>query len=119
MKISPFWPSESQCPGLSMEPRILPVCDVDVHDAPRQCIVGQVLLIVSVSDDPQLVVGRDVHALGSPEMGPLAEELAIGIEDLDAIVLAVADIDILVGIDAHDMGGVELTRVRCRACPIP
>ena len=25
MKISPFWPSESQCPGLSMEPRILPV----------------------------------------------------------------------------------------------
>ena len=43
-------------------------------------------------------------------MDPLPEELAIGIEDLNAVILAVAYIDILVGIDADRMGSVELPR---------
>src|SRR5271157_1448565 len=43
-------------------------------------------------------------------MGPLPEELAVGIENLNAIILAVAYIDILVGIDANRMGSVELSR---------
>src|ERR1035441_3241489 len=68
--------------------------DVDAHDPPRQRVVGQVLLVVPVRDDLQLVFRRDVHPLRGPQMGPLAEELPVGIENLDAVVLAVPDIDI-------------------------
>ena len=89
-----------------------------MHDPPRQCIVGQVLLVVSVSDDPEFVLGRDVHSLGSPEMGPLPEKFAVGIENLNAIILAVADIHILVGIDSHHMGSVELSRSGAALAPL-
>src|ERR1022692_2765697 len=70
--------------------------DVDAHDPPRQRVVGEVLFPVAVGDDPHLVLRRDVHPLGCPQMSPLPQELPVGIENLDAVVLAVADVDILV-----------------------
>src|SRR6185436_19201292 len=59
-------------------------------------------------DHPDFVVGRDKDVLCRAEMGPHAEELAFGCEDLDAIILAVADIDSALGVELHGVGRVEL-----------
>src|SRR5229473_3423165 len=56
----------------------------------------------------QEVVGSDHQAKGMPEF-PLPQEAPAGIEDLDARVLPVTDIDEIT-VNGDGMGGVELSR---------
>src|SRR5262249_10188397 len=60
----------------------------------------------------------DEHVLGAAEVGPLAKELAVRVEDLDTVILAVADVDGAFGIDGHGVGRVELAGALASLAPI-
>src|SRR4029453_5545577 len=102
--------------------------EVDLHYAPRKRVVSNVLDVVAMwddhnlvfggrevdvvamCDDPHLVLGCDEDDLCRPEMFPLLDELAVAVEDLDAVVFAVADIDETFRIDGNGVRRVELPR---------
>ena len=48
---------------------------------------------------------------------PLGQVLALAIEDLDAIVFAVAHEDPTIGMDPRAVGQAELARARARLAP--
>ena len=90
---------------------------VDLHDTSGKGVVGDVFDVVAVRDDPHLVVGRDEDVLRRAEVVPFAQVLAVGIEDLDAVVLAVADVDDARGIDRDRVNGIELAPTRAGLAP--
>lgn len=61
----------------------------------------------SAVGDEKTIVGSDVHSIGG-KAAEEADEFSILIEDLDAIVLAVADVDEPFGIDADGVREIEL-----------
>ncbi len=76
----------------------LPCSEINVHDSAGQRIVGDVLDIVAVRDDPHLVLG-DEDVLRRAEMRPLTQKFAVFLEDLNAVILAIADVDGIARID--------------------
>ena len=72
-------------------------------DGPRLCLIGTGRGQISEHRVPLLVVGPvDVNE---------AKELAVAVEDLDAAVVAVGNVDVVLPIDAEVVGRVELRRV--------
>ena len=57
--------------------------------------------------DEKAIVGSDVHSEGG-KTAEEADEFSVLIEDLDAVVLAVADVDESFGIDPDGVGEIEL-----------
>jgi len=57
-------------------------------------------------------------SLGGPDGSTAGENFPVGIENLDAVVLAVADIDILVRVDYRHVGRVELARTFAALAPL-
>src|SRR5438876_884942 len=72
---------------------------VNLHQPARQGIVGDVLYVVAMGHDPHLVLGGDEHSLRGAQMRPLLQKLSVRGENLDAVVLSVADVDAALGID--------------------
>ena len=68
-------------------------------------------------NDPHLVGRRDEDVLGGAEVGPLLEELAFRIEYLNAIILAIADVDKPFGVGGNRVRSVELTWSRTLLTP--
>ena len=60
--------------------------------------------------DVQHVIAVDHDAAGPPELGELAQQFAILGEDLDAVVVAVADIEMAFGIHRQAVRHAELAR---------
>ena len=69
--------------------------------------VGDIHDVIAVDDD----------AAGPAELGELAEELAVLGEDLDAVVVAVADIQIALGIHRQAVRHAELAGPGARLSP--
>ena len=65
------------------------------------------------------VVLVDVDAARPAELRPLLDELAVLIEDLDAVVAAVADEQAAPRIHRERVRLIELARPGARACPTP
>src|SRR5437867_12651650 len=63
------------------------------------------------------IVAVDVDPARPAELLPLCEEFAILVEDLDAIVAAVADEDLSLRIDSDGMRRVELAGARAFPAP--
>ena len=61
--------------------------------------------------------GLHVEARGAVHVVPLRLVLAVAVEHLDAVVLAVGDIDPAVGVAADVMGDVELAGVGAGLAP--
>lgn len=66
---------------------------IDLHDPTGQRIVGEILDVVAVGDDPHFVVRSNEDILRRSEMIPLAQILPVGSENLNTIVLAIAHVD--------------------------
>ncbi len=69
-------------------------------------------------DDPHLVFGRDEDVLGGAEVSPLAQKFAVGIENLDAVILPVADVNRAFGIHGNRMRRVEFTGPGAALAPV-
>ena len=65
------------------------------------------------------VVLVDEDAARPAELRPLVDELAVLIEDLDPVVVAIADEQPAARIDRERVRLIELARGPCRACPTP
>jgi len=63
--------------------------------------------IGSAVGDEKAIVGSDVHSEGS-KAAEEADEFSVLVEDLDAVVLAVADVDESFGIDPDRVGKIKL-----------
>ena len=59
--------------------------------------------------DVHEVVRADEHFAGADDIGPLGDELAVGVEDLHAAVFAVGHVEALVSVDAEAVGHVEFS----------
>src|SRR5579872_3714665 len=55
--------------------------------------------------------GRNADRPGGADVGESLQELAVTVEDLNAVVFAVADIDGAVGVGGNGVYGVELARL--------
>jgi hypothetical protein len=62
-------------------------------------------------------VRAEAEAVGITDAGPLLQELAFGVENLDALVLAVADVDALILVDQNCVRQIELSRLIAIAAP--
>jgi hypothetical protein len=82
--------------------------DINSEDSSAQRVQRSRLDVFPMRDHPKFVVGRDKEVLRRTQMGPHAEELPLGSEDLDAIILAVAHIDRTLGVELHGVGCIEL-----------
>ena len=91
--------------------------DVDPHDTAGESVVGDVLDIVAMGHDPHLIFGRDEDVLRCPQVGPHSKELAVGIKELDAVVLAVTGVDRTFRINRNRVDDVKLTRTRAMLAP--
>src|SRR5215472_3973894 len=67
--------------------------------------------------DERIAAGRHAHAVWPVQVVPLRLELAVAVEYLDAVVLAVGDIDPAVGVAADVVRHVELAGVGSRFAP--
>ena len=67
--------------------------------------------------DVEHVVLVDEDAARPAELRPLVDELAVLVEDLDAVVAAVADEQAALRVERERVRLVELARRRCRTCP--
>src|SRR5688572_16808896 len=95
----------------------LPAFKVDLHQLARECVVGDVLTIVAMGQDPHLVFRCDEEALRASEMFPDLDQFAVRVEDLNAVVLTVADIHTVFGVNADRMRYAELSRLIARRPP--
>src|SRR5438045_1020376 len=68
-------------------------------------------------DDPHLILWRDEDVLRGAQVAPLPEKLAARIENLDAVVLAIAHVHRAFGIDGNGVRDLELTRAFARRTP--
>src|SRR5262249_18373791 len=59
--------------------------------------------------EPELLIGRDKQPARRARVFRLAYEIAIAIEHLDALVVAVGDVDEALAVDHDRMGEVELS----------
>src|SRR5689334_21613337 len=66
----------------------------------------------------EVIVSIDIDAAGARELCPLFEELAVLIEDLNAIVPAVADKEASLGIKGERVRHFELARAAAMAAPL-
>src|SRR5204863_2720736 len=80
-------------------------------------VVRNVLDVVAMRHHPHLVLRRNKNALGRSEMRPLLQEAALLIENLNPVVLAVADVDSSLRVDPDRMRSLELARPRARGAP--
>src|SRR5271166_591099 len=67
--------------------------------------------------DERVGAGRHAHAVRPMQIIPLSFELAVAVEHLDPMVLAVGDIDPAVGVAADVVRNVELARVGAGLAP--
>ncbi len=59
----------------------------------------------------------DAHVIGAGQIVPFVEILAVQVEDLDPIVLAIAHQDALVSQHQHGVGNVEMARLAAGLAP--
>src|SRR6516162_8116881 len=67
--------------------------------------------------DERVAAGRHAHAVRPMQIVPLGLELAVAVEHLDAVVLAVGNVDPTVGVAADVVRNVELAGVGPRLAP--
>ena len=78
---------------------------------------GVALVVRLVVRDVQRVVGRNVDAARPSELRPLLQEVAVLIEDLNAVVVAVGDEQPALRIQRERVRHEELTGLAARAAP--
>ena len=81
-----------------------------MHEPSRQGVIGDVLDVVAMGDDPHFILWRNKDILSRPQVCPLAEELPVRIEDLDPVILTIADIDSPAGINGNRVRCVKFSR---------
>ena len=64
--------------------------------------------LFELGDVDDFAIGVEVDGVGFEEAGALLEEVAVGVEELDAVVGAVADPDAVVFVEADAVGEGEL-----------
>jgi hypothetical protein len=84
--------------------------EINLHQLPRERVVGDVLSVVAMGQHPHLARRRDEETLGAPEVIPDSQQRAVHVEDLDAIVLAITDVDTICGVDGDRVRDPELAR---------
>src|ERR1700751_1490441 len=67
--------------------------------------------------DERIGTDRHAHAVRSVQIIPLSFELAVAVEHLDPMVLAVGDIDPAVGVATNVVRNVELAGIGARLAP--
>src|SRR6476469_3455265 len=88
-----------------------------MHDAPRQSIVGQILNVIAVGDDPHVILRGNEDVLRASQVCPLPKKMSVSIKDLDAVVLAIAHIDGALRIYGHGMRNLKLAWAVARFAP--
>jgi glycyl-tRNA synthetase alpha subunit len=63
--------------------------------------------VVSTVHHPNVLVWCNQQTIGVTDVSPLPDELTLGIEDLDALILAVAHIYAALFVDSNTMRQVE------------
>src|ERR1039458_474811 len=90
-------------------------------DAGAALPAGGVAVTVAVGGfgigDIEDVAVADVETAGAAELSPLIEEFAVLVEDLDAVVGAVADEEAAGGIESQAVGSIELAGGRALLAP--
>src|SRR4029453_5022880 len=95
----------------------LAALDVDLHQLPCERVVRDGLGIVSMRQHPHFILRRDVETLGAAEMVPDLQQLAAAVENLDAVVLAIAHVDAILRVDSNRMRYAKLPRSVSRGAP--
>ena len=80
-------------------------------------IVFQDLVRPAVGN-PEMLIGRDMDVVGIGNIVPLVQVVAVLVENLDARVGTVGDIDAILGINRNTMDRIELARSRARFAPL-
>src|SRR5579862_7433792 len=71
---------------------------IELHDA-----------VVTAIDHPDVLVRGDEQSIRITDTGPFPEIVSIGIEDLNALVLPIADIDVAAAVYHDTVRQIELT----------
>src|SRR5712691_6426252 len=89
------------------EHRSLPVADADLRR----------LAVVFLLGDVEIAVLAAADVVGAAHAGPLAEEIAVGREDLDALVGPVGDVELASIVERNAVRQMELARAMTRRSP--
>jgi hypothetical protein len=73
--------------------------------------------VESTIGHPDMLIRRDKKAVGVADAVPLLQKLAVGVEDLNALVLAIADINAVVSVDDDRVRQIEFARQRSICTP--
>ena len=65
-----------------------------------------------------MLIGRDIDVVGIGNVVPLVQVVAVLVEDLDARVGTVGDIDAILAINRNPVDRIELARSRARLAPL-
>ena len=76
------------------------------------------LVAVFLLGDGECAVVAAGDVVRAAHAGPHAEEIAVGGEYLDALVGAIGDVELAVGVDGDAVRQVEFALVPCPACPM-
>src|SRR2546425_1173369 len=89
------------------EYRSLPIADADLRG----------LAVVFLLGDVEIAVPAAADVIGAAHAGPLAEEIAVRREDLDALVRPVGDVELAGIVERDAVRQVELARAMTRRAP--
>src|SRR5262245_55938877 len=85
----------------------LSIADADLSGLAVIFLLGNVEVAILAAGD----------VVGAAHAGPLAEELALRREDLDALVRAIGDVELAVLVDGDAVRQMKLTRAMARRAP--